>query len=120
MNFNFRKKYQNIEIIVGTNKLQSGGSRYKIDKPIIHEEFGNPPFSHDLALVRLQSSLQFSDNVKPIKYSKKVVKAGSNLQVSGWGLLWVRYKPLILSIEKVHSIRNQNIRYFLGRWPIST
>lgn len=109
--FDFRKKSEDIEIVAGTNKLQSGGLRYKIDKAISHEEFGNPPFSHDIALVRLQKSIQFGDNVQPIKYSKKVVEAGAHLQVSGWGQLWEDgLSPLDLQVLNVTSISDEECK----------
>lgn len=87
--FPFRKRVQDIEILVGTAKLHSGGTRHKIDKAIIHEKFGYPPFSHDIALVRLQTPIQFSANAQPIKYSPNEVPVGANMQATGWGLLYV-------------------------------
>lgn len=111
MTFDFRKKAQDIEILAGTNKLHSGGSRYKIDKPIIHEEFGYPPFSNDIALVRLKTPIQFSDKVQPIKYSKKEIKAGTKLLISGWGLLWEDgLSPIDLQVLNVTSISDEECK----------
>lgn len=106
---NFRKKWQDIEILVGTTKLQPGsGTRLKINQPIIHEQFGYPPFSHDLALIPLQKPIEFDGKVQPIKISAKVVPAGAKLQVFGWGLLWDDgLSPIDLQVLNVASISDE-------------
>lgn len=105
----FRKKWQDIEILVGTTKLQPGsGSLLKINQPIIHEQFGYPPFSHDLALIPLQKPIEFDEKVQPIKISTKVVPAGAKLQVFGWGLLWDDgLQPIDLQVLNVKSISDE-------------
>lgn len=83
-----------IEILVGTIKLSSGGTRYKVKEAIKHNEFpilkhNTRNVFHDIAAIRVDGPIQFNNNIQPIKYSTEEVRAGENLQVSGWGLLRV-------------------------------
>ena len=83
-----------IEILVGTNKLSSGGTRYKLKEAIKHEkyyvpEYGIPNNTYDIAIVKVQEPIEFNDKIQPIKYSIEEVGSGENLQVSGWGFLKV-------------------------------
>lgn len=85
-----------VEVLVGTNKLNSTrGTRYKVKEVIKHEEFFVPEsddvldnYTYDIAVIRV-APIQFNDKVQPIKYSIEEVKAGENLQATGWGYLQV-------------------------------
>lgn len=82
---------EDIEILVGTVKLSSGGTRYKVKEAIKHEEFvipenGSPNITYDIAAIHVDGPIEFNDKVQPIEYSIEEVGAGKNLQVSGWGL----------------------------------
>lgn len=81
-----RRNLKDIEILVGTIKLSSGGMRYKVKEAIKHEEYGDSNVTYDIAAIRVDGPIQFNDKVQPIKYSIEEVDAGKNLQVSGWGL----------------------------------
>lgn len=83
-----------MEILVGTVKLSSGGTRYKLKEAIKHQEFstpekGSPNVTFDIAAIRVDGPIEFNDFVQPIEYSTEEIGAGENLQVSGWGLLEV-------------------------------
>lgn len=69
--------------------LNSGGERHRVRKIIAHEKFdGRYSFSYDIALIRLEAPLQFNDQLKPIRYSDKVVAENVNdLLITGWGKL---------------------------------
>lgn len=94
-NFEFhRKNVDDIEILVGTNKLSSGGMRYKVKKTIKHEfffmpEYLDPDVTYDIALIMVQTPIQFNNKVQPIKYSIEEVGENENLRVYGWGSLSV-------------------------------
>ena len=70
--------------MVGTNDLESNGTRYTPRKFIIHEEYNRPLFSHDIGLI-LVDKIEFNDRVQPIKYSSKFVESSATLLATGWG-----------------------------------
>lgn len=83
---NFRKNIDDFEIVVGTNKWKSGGTHYKAEKLIPHENYDIPKKSFDIGLIRVQTPIVFTEKVQPIKISEKMVKEGNaNLQATGWG-----------------------------------
>lgn len=81
--------------MVGSNQWKSG-VHYKSKEFIIHESYNKPAYAYDIALVRVQTPIEFSEKVQPIKLSSKVVGAGSNLLVTGWGRLGVNIQFLIV------------------------
>lgn len=93
-----RKRKQDIQILVGTVRLSSGGSFYRALKTIPHENFNQPLFAepdsgqlqyaNDIALILTESPIKFNKNVNPMEYSNKEVEAGAeNLQITAWGIL---------------------------------
>lgn len=84
--FVFRKLPQHIEILVGTTKLFSGGTLYKVNETIIHDLYYKETLEYDIALVRPKIPIQFNEfNVQPITYSSKEVPPNAELLASGWG-----------------------------------
>ena len=79
-----------VEILVGTNILESGGTHYTPKKYIIHEKYDRPLFSHDIGLIQVDK-IEFNAKVQPIKLSRKFVESGEKLLVTGWGYLHVRW-----------------------------
>lgn len=88
--FSFRSRFsypqKKVEIFVGSNNLKEGGSRYPVEYFLRHKEYDNPRYANDIGLIRLNDSIEFNDNVQPIKYSKKYVEGGVQLLLTGWGL----------------------------------
>lgn len=74
-----------MRVLVGTNSLKEGGQKYKASKFIVHSRYNKPNFHNDIALVKLESKLEFSDNVKTIEYSERVVPEDATLTLTGWG-----------------------------------
>lgn len=72
---------------MGTNKLSSGGARYSASKIIVHEKYNRSVYAYDFALVSVQTSIEFNAKVQPIKYSARVIEPGTDLKVTGWGIL---------------------------------
>ncbi|KAI8872396.1 trypsin-like serine protease [Ramicandelaber brevisporus] len=67
----------------------------RVSEIIVHEGFipldennSSDPKSltHDIALLRLEKPLTFSDKIKPIKISSTQFKTGTKFGVAGWGL----------------------------------
>lgn len=83
------RNVSNVRVLVGTNDLKSGGTTYKALKSIIHKNYNRPiRLAKDIALIQVET-IQFNDKVQPIKYSSNSVKAGANVQTTGWGRLGV-------------------------------
>lgn len=89
-----------MDVLVGTNKLSSDGTRYKVKKIIKHDGFifNDNSKANDIGALYVDGPIQFNEKVQPIKYSTKEVGDGENLQVTGWGLLDVSYFYVLFRI----------------------
>lgn len=76
-------------ILVGTNDLNSGGTYYKPEAYVKHESFNRPAFANDVAVIRVNGSIEFNDRVQPIEYSPDEVPNDADVQLTGWGRLRV-------------------------------
>lgn len=70
--------------MVGTNEW-SNGTHYNVSNIIVHEKFKLPDYINDIALIRVQSPIEFNERVQPIKFSAEEVQPDTNLQTTGWG-----------------------------------
>lgn len=98
------------DILVGTNSLSSGGTRYGIKDFIIHENYEEKVYSNDIGLLRTRGPIEFNVRVQPVVLSPEEVPSGSNLVVTGWGRLSsskFSKKPDKLQILFVQSISNE-------------
>lgn len=84
-----RQQPGNIEIMVGTNLLNDGGTYYKTEKFITHESYNRPSFAYDIAVLKIQGEIEFNDKVQPIALLADEVPDGAELQLTGWGTLVV-------------------------------
>lgn len=75
---------------MGTYLLNSGGKRHRVKKTITHKKYnGRYEFSYDIALIRLETPIQFNERVQPIKFSDEIIPENTDqLLVSGWGKLY--------------------------------
>lgn len=74
-----------LEIVVGTNVWNSGGTHYEIYDMIVHEEYAAEDTINDIALIRVQSPIIFNEKVQPIAYTAERVPRGAWLMTTGWG-----------------------------------
>lgn len=70
--------------------MRGNGTIYSIEKIIIHENYGNPFYAHDIALLLVTGTIEFNENVQPIELSPDEVPEDSVAQLTGWGYLDVR------------------------------
>lgn len=70
-----KKNLKDIELLVGTNNLKEGGTRYKVCMVSPHDKF-------DVAMVRIKHKVIFSTSVQPIKCSEEEVQPDSVVQLS--------------------------------------
>lgn len=72
--------------MVGTSELNLDGERHRARKTITHDQFdGRYSFSYDIALVALETPIQFNDRAQSIEFSNKVIPENTRLLVSGYG-----------------------------------
>lgn len=95
------KRTQDLQILVGTNKLGDGGSYYRAKQIFPHDKFNQPRFdepesgqlqyANDIALIQMESSIKLSDKVYPIAVSDKIVKVTAEnvekLQITAWPIV---------------------------------
>jgi len=70
-------------IVAGSNQLSRGGVTIPVAQKIVHENYGN--FKNDIALLRLQSSLKYSNAIKSITLATREIPANAQVIISGWG-----------------------------------
>ncbi|KAI7815645.1 Serine protease, partial [Rhyzopertha dominica] len=74
-----------IEVVAGTNTLNSGGVRYGIGRIISHASFSPETLVNDIALMRTSSKIALSSTVCTLPISNTNVGAGVTVTLSGWG-----------------------------------
>lgn len=75
-----------LEILVGTNDLKHGGTRYKVTTLYHHSRYDQPRFANDIGLIRINGTITFTTSVQPIEYSPKEVQPNSTLKLSKMSL----------------------------------
>lgn len=80
---------KSLEVLVGTNDLNSGGTYYRVQKFYTHEGYNRPRFANDVAVIRVEGTIEFNDRIKPIEPSTETVNDGDTLTLTGWGRLRV-------------------------------
>lgn len=67
--------------------MSGDGTTYSIERSIIHENYDNPLYANDIALLLVDGTIEFNKNVQPIELSSDDVPEGSVAQLTGWGYL---------------------------------
>lgn len=73
-------------VVAGSVRLSDGGIAYDVSELKVHEKWHLEFICNDIGLVRVKSSIQFSENVKPIAYGDDFIGGGTKAVASGWGL----------------------------------
>lgn len=82
----------NAQVLVGTYRLSSGGTRYQVKTIIPHEKYNNGiDYSNNIAVIQVQGQIEFNETVQPIKLSKIPLREGDTVIATGWGLEDVRF-----------------------------
>lgn len=76
------QKPQNYKIVVGSIYFTHGGKEHELEKVIIYPEYRN--MSHDIALLKVTTEIEFDMNTQPIRIKNGVVKPGTVAKISGW------------------------------------
>lgn len=77
----------NIIVRVGTTDKSNGGSLHKVKRIVQNEMFNRYSIDYDFSLLELQDSIEFNENVQPIKLVDSDQKIIDNTMclVTGWG-----------------------------------
>ncbi|XP_026484833.2 chymotrypsin-2-like isoform X1 [Vanessa tameamea] len=74
-----------MKVIVGTNRLSSGGEKYSVAKIIIHELYNSFLTTNDVSVVQVANQIVFSEWVQPIQLPDENTQGGADLTLTGWG-----------------------------------
>ncbi|CAF4741810.1 unnamed protein product [Pieris macdunnoughi] len=117
---------KNLRVLAGTNNNKSGGTRYIIDKIIKHEKYTDRPNVNDIALLRTNEKIKFTEKVKAIEVATEDPKPGDKCKLSGWGFTTQnqRNSPYKLQWLDVKIISNKDcktnfIRRFEKSFPVT-
>lgn len=92
-----------LSIRVGSSYLQREGTVYGLREVIIHDKYDPNTYDYDIAILKLSSSLTFSNAVQPVILSRSRVdlKDDELVQVSGWGRIRTG-GPLAETLQKIN------------------
>lgn len=62
-----RVNYNVYRIVAGTHNLSDAGTIYTFEEVIRHPYYGRPQFSNDVALIKVDTPIAFTERVKPIE-----------------------------------------------------
>ncbi|XP_017797297.1 PREDICTED: chymotrypsin-1 [Habropoda laboriosa] len=76
---------KDITVHVGTTQLKSGGESYAVQKIVAHSGFSSTRLVNDVAVIRVDRDIKFSNLVKPISLATSGTFEGSPCVLTGWG-----------------------------------
>ncbi|GAB0100224.1 Chymotrypsin-2 [Sergentomyia squamirostris] len=104
-----------MSILAGTNDLTKGGVRYYLKQTFMHSRYNKPNFANDVALIKLNSSVTFSDRVKAIDYDYRAVPNGAVIRLTGWGRLSAGGQiPNLLQSINLTYVNHEECQAFFG------
>lgn len=107
---------QRMQILVGTNDLKSGGTHYSVQSYIVHEKNNRPKFANDIAVIRVNGPIAFTENVQPIALQPVEVPDGTLVKLTGWGQLSV---SSVLQLFNTKSIEFFILLILIEPWNFS-
>lgn len=110
----FSRKLDDVTIVMGSNKLNSGGELYAPTKFVIHPKYNLSGIIHDIGLIMVNGMIKFNDHTKTIdlpmfagdeerKYKYAVVSGWGRISVSRlfqyfrikYGIILCKYKTIL-------------------------
>ncbi|XP_063991958.1 chymotrypsin-2-like [Diachasmimorpha longicaudata] len=80
------KSASSIRVVVGTNRLSKGGTKYDVDMLIPNKDYDAGKFANDIGLVRLATRMRFNEKVAPIPSpTSDFEQVDYPAVISGWG-----------------------------------
>lgn len=84
--------------------LSRGKAQYhNVEKIIVHPEFDTTNSLNDIALIILETPIQFTDIVQPIPITKDLVEAGVGCVASGWGAVQGAGVPRVDWLQAIYT-----------------
>lgn len=71
-----------MEILVGTNDVINGGTRYNISRIISHSGHDKPYFANDIALIRIDGEIAFNEKVQAIQLAPHDIPSKTPVKIS--------------------------------------
>ncbi|CAK1548119.1 unnamed protein product [Leptosia nina] len=81
----YREYIGRMRAVVGTNKLNSGGDQYELEKITEHEKYNKPAITYDIAVIKLKKDIKFGEKVGKISLPSSNTPGDVELLTSGWG-----------------------------------
>ncbi|CAK1548128.1 unnamed protein product [Leptosia nina] len=72
----YKQYIDRMRAVVGTNKLDSGGDQYELEKIIEHEEYNKSSLIFDIGVIKVKKDIQFDEKVKKISLPSSNTPAG--------------------------------------------
>lgn len=97
-----------IVVLAGTSNHKKNGTKIKVEKIIMHENYNDKITDFDIAILKLENELKFSKSIQPIAlpYLNESIPDDTMCIVSGWGDTDLLYRTKHLRAAKV-PISNQ-------------
>ncbi|GAB0093335.1 Chymotrypsin-2 [Sergentomyia squamirostris] len=100
-----------LSILAGTNDLKNGGVRYQPTKIFIHSRYNKPNFANDIALIKLEETIKFTDRIKAIDYEYRTIPEDAVLKLTGWGRLSANGQlPNLLQTLEVTYVNHESCK----------
>ncbi|XP_055847838.1 trypsin-like [Episyrphus balteatus] len=90
-------KPKEIKVRLGSANYQSGGEYVSVRSLKYHEGYDSSIMTNDVAVIRLDTPVRYSNRIQPIKLATTNPRTGAPAVVSGWGT----EKFLVGSIQKI-------------------
>ncbi|XP_077293172.1 chymotrypsin-2-like [Arctopsyche grandis] len=105
----------NTLVVVGTNTLNSGGTRYASSALRIHASYNQNSLANDIALVIVSSTIVTSTTVRAVPPGSGIVGDGVTVTLTGWGTTsYPGNTPNSLQIINLRSITVASCRSALS------
>lgn len=84
----FRSSASLYTIVVGSNQLNSGGTRYRVSEITTHEDYDSYDIVNDIALLKTATPIDLSEEgVAAVNLPEASPEAGLDVILAGWGTL---------------------------------
>lgn len=102
-----------ISVYAGTIYYITGGVEKRVSLVTIHPAYGGN--NNDIAILKLNSALEFNDVINSIPLAKKNIPDGAQVIVSGWGHVSSTKASFVLQYDTEYSISHAQCLRRLGR-----
>lgn len=84
-NYHFSASPENYLVVVGSNKITSGGIPYNVSRIKVHQSYNPRQIINDVAVIRLSSKVTYNRRVSAVGLDNGYVGANASAVLSGWG-----------------------------------